>query len=126
MDVTGEYTGNSYPERGEYRISLTVLGTGEDFGLVVEDASGAVVNSVILDASTAEAVKDMAGTNHGLGAYEDDWSLPVGMNRVLTWDVGDSVNSVVLNEGQIDEVAAWLRYATGEETYDGNPDEWEY
>jgi hypothetical protein len=53
--------------------------------------------------------------------------LPEGMNRVLVWTLPTEEDHWVrLDEDQIQQVAAWLAYATGEETYDGDPENWEY
>lgn len=125
MDVRGEYSGNAYPEQKEYRISMTVLDSG-DFRLVVEDAAGGIVGSMTMDDEVAEGIDRMATTDHGLGAYEDDWKLPAGMDRALEWTLQtDMEHEVRLDQTGIDEIAAWLRYATGEMDWDGGED-WEY
>src|SRR3954463_5179378 len=118
MTVTGSYEGNSSPAPVEYLVSLTVLGTGEDFGLVVRPTAGTVVDPDTLDVAAAEGVIRMASTDHGLSGYEDDWTIPRGMDRALTWNVGSGHDVVMLTEGQINEVAQWLRFATGEDTWD--------
>jgi hypothetical protein len=121
MDVTGEYSGNAYPEQRVYRIKIQQVGDGTEFLLTVDDD----IEGYRFDEYVADGITEMASRDHGLSGYEDDWSLPDGMNRALRWDIGDSENYIVLTEGQIDEVATWLRFALGLDTYDGPADRWE-
>lgn len=116
MAVAGEYSGDAYPSQQDYRITITVLGTGEDFGMVVENASGGVVGSAILSSDEADGLISMASIDHSLSGYEDDWAIPVGMGRVLTWtlDTDDDV-WISLREDQIDEIAHWLAHALAPE-----------
>lgn len=123
LDVTGEYQGNAYPEPAEYRISISILGTGVDYGLVVENSSGGVVNSIILTEEDADGIEKVATTMHGLEVYEDDWKIPAGIDRTVYWDLGDTENFVRLDESGIAQVNAWLRYALGFEEWTGG-DEW--
>jgi hypothetical protein len=125
MDVTGEYQGNAYPEAQELRIHMTILGTGEDFGLVVEDNAGGVINSVTISEAEADGIQKVASTEHSLAVYEDDWKMPPGIERTVQWDLGSGDTYLVLSSGHIDEIAAWLRFATGEEEWDGG-EVWEY
>lgn len=117
MDVTGEYLGNAYPQAAEYRVTLTILGTGTDFGLVVENSSGGVVNSVTLSEEDADGIEKVATTMHGLEVYEDDWQIPSGIDRAVSWDLSDAENYIRLDEGQISEINNWLRYAVGDKTW---------
>lgn len=48
-----------------------------------------------------------------------------GMTRSTTWVLGDDYGQADLHS-VADELAAWLAYATGAETWDGDPDRWEY
>jgi hypothetical protein len=125
MDVAGEYSGNAYPEAEEYRVHMRPMIGGERFLLTVENASGGEINSVPLSMAEVDGIQKVASTDHGLDVYEDDWTIPVNIERSIHWDLGDAENFVRLNEAHIDEIAAWLRYATGEETWDGG-DTWEY
>ena len=127
MDVTGEYLGNAYPEQQEYRVRITAL-EGERFQLTVEDASGTVVGGgEEFGFDVAEGIQKVASTDHGLSFYEDDWKLPAGMDRMITWTLPTFTDvHVELNESQIDQVSHWLNYALGEDVYEGNPDVWEY
>ena len=126
MDLEGKYNGGQYWNPAEYRVTMTVLGTREDFGLTVEDSAGHVVGSTIIGSGEADGIICMASTDHTLSGYSDDWKLPDGLDRQISWVLQtDMDHEVVLDESQIDEVAAWLRYATGEETWDGGED-WEY
>ena len=127
MDVTGEYSGNAYPEQHEYRIKIVTLdGTGETFLLDVQDHNGSDVGQYEFDAAVAEGLMKMASTAHSLDEYEDDWGIPVGMSRVLAWALPtDPENYVVLGEHHVDQIGDWLSFATGESTYDGPEDRWE-
>ena len=124
-DVTGQYYGGAFWDSADYRVRIKEV--QHVYRLMVEDPAGTMLADVVLDQSMVEGILRMASTDHDLSGYEDDWVLPVGMRRTLSWDlpVGDD-HSVVLNEADIDEVAAWFEYATGEETYDGDPENWEY
>jgi hypothetical protein len=101
---------------------------GESFYLRIEDSGGAEVGEYIFDADVADGIICMASTDHDLTGYEDDWSLPTGMIRTLAWDLptADQDVEVRLSQDRIDLIAQWLRYATGVETYTGNPYEWEF
>jgi hypothetical protein len=125
MDVVGEYQGNAYPEPREYRVTMT---REDSLQFFVEDAGGYIVSEPLtLDDDLVEGITWMAHTEHGLSGYEDDWRIPSGMNRVLTWVLPTQADHYVrLDESQIEQVAAWLDYATGESTYEGDPENWEY
>jgi hypothetical protein len=130
MDVPGEYSGNAYPERHEYRIKMVVAPDSPAdeprFLLDVQDHNGSDVGQQEFGPEEAEGIIKMASTDQDIGGYEDDWKFPAGMLRALTWTLQtDMDHEVVLNESHVDEVAAWLRYATGEETWDGG-DSWEF
>jgi hypothetical protein len=119
MDVAGEYGGNAYPESHGLRIGITVLGTGEDFGLTVETEGGDVVGSMTISLDEADGIIRMGTTDHSLSGYEDDWKIPGGMERTIEWVLPTDMNyTVILNANQIDEVAEWFSYATGEKTWD--------
>jgi hypothetical protein len=122
MDVIGEYHGNAYPEKWEYRITMQP-DTEEEGGFLinVEQESGGSMGTTVFTADEAEGLQKMAGTDHSIDAYGDDWTFPDGMERVLT----DPDHYIRLDESQIDEVAAWLRYATGEDTWAGGS-EWAF
>lgn len=128
MDVTGEYSGNAYPETHEYRIGLARV-EGPQFRLWAEDTGGGVIGEYLFDEVIAEdGIIAMASINHGLDGYEDDWHLPDGMYRTLGWAIPNTPPDVriAIDESGIDQVATWLRFALGLATYDGNPDEWEF
>jgi hypothetical protein len=119
MDVSGEYTGNPYPEQREYRITMAHDPTDGAQMLVVDSGGAFVAEPLMITPELAEGIGWMAHTNHDLGAYEDDWTLPTGMGRTLSWTLDtDGDILIVLSEGQITEVADWLEYATGEKTWD--------
>jgi hypothetical protein len=124
MDVVGEYY-SVFPEKREYRVTMT---REDSLQLFVEDSGGYIVSRPLtLTDEVVEGICWMASTNHGLDGYEDDWSLPEGLGRQLVWVLPtEEPHSVLLDESQIEQVAAWLAYATGEETYDGDPENWEY
>lgn len=123
-DLVGTYDGSIYSMPTELRVLLAEDPHG--FRLTVETGIGVEVGNQALTMVEAEGIIKMASTDHDIGVYEDDWTFPVGMRRVLTWTLEtDSNYHLVLNEADIDEVATWLRYATGEEQYEGDPDIWE-
>ena len=126
MDAAGEYTGDAYPRPEEYRIHM-VEETGTDNMLLsVEDHAGnEVIETLTITPELADGIIGMAQIDHGLGGYEDDWKIPAGMDRTITWTLGDNATYLALSKGHIDEIASWLRFATGEEEWDGG-DEWEY
>ena len=126
MGVTGEYSGNSYPEQREYRVTMTQDPT-DGIQLNVEDTGGfPVAEPLHITPELIDGITWMALTNHSLDGYEDDWTLPAGMDRVMTWDLQTHADVYIsLSEPEIGEIAEWLRYASGEDEYNGNPDEWE-
>ena len=61
----------------------------------------------------------MASTDHGLGAYEDDWTLPEGMSRGIYWVLQTDMDHYVqLGPDGIDQIADWLAYVWGDKTWD--------
>jgi len=46
-----------------------------------------------------------------------------GLTRTYVWRLGNPTNRVALSGEDLEQVALWLRYATGELTYDGDSDE---
>jgi hypothetical protein len=126
MDVTGEYQGNAYPESAEYRIVMLRHTTGSIM-FCVENSSGSDIGQpLVLDDGLIEGITWMANTNHDLGGYQDDWDIPAGMDRQLVWTLQTDIDHYVqLTEDQIDQVAAWLRFATGEDEWTGG-EVWEY
>ena len=126
MDVTGEYSGNAYPEEAEYRIVIEFHDHDEGWLMEVEHASGAKVGGTALTPEIVDGIVSMAQIDHGLGGYEDDWEIPAGMDRHIEWVLQtDMPHYVRLDESQIDEIAAWLRFATGAEEWTGGS-EWEW
>ena len=126
MDVVGWYGGNAYPETREYRVMIKQRDGG--FWLRAEDSGGFEVAEYIFSTEVADGIIDMANRDHDLTGFEDDWELPIGMIRTLSWDLPttDVEVEIRLSQERIDLVAEWLRYATGVDVYDGNPDEWEF
>jgi len=124
MDVLGSYEGNAYPEQAEYRIVMT---RDDSISFDVEDSSGSpVAPTLVLTEELADGIICMAGTDHSLSGYEDDWALPAGLDRQISWTLQTNLDvSIVLRSDHLDEIAAWLRYAIGEDVWDGD-DEWEY
>jgi hypothetical protein len=127
MDITGEYTGNAYPEQREYRVTIHAVDT-EVWRLAIEDSGGFEVGSTVITFALADGIFKAAGTDHSLDAYGSDWTFPEGMERTIEWvlPTDDTDIYVRLNADQIDMVSDWLRYATGLDEYDGNPDVWEH
>ena len=128
MDVTGEYGGNAYPEQREYRVTIMQRSDKETYYLLVEDSGGGEVGEYVFAATVADGIIDMATRDHSLGGFEDDWDLPDGMDRALTWDLPTNDNDVLvrLDQHHIDSIAEWLRFATGIDTYTGDPENWEF
>lgn len=125
-DVTGQCYGGAFWSEADYRVTMA-RGEGGSISLNVEDSGGALVaRTLFFDEELIEGIDKVAHTDHGLSGYEDDWKIPAGMGRVLTWTLQTDINhEVVLNEADIDEVAAWLEYAIGEKVWDGGED-WEF
>ena len=126
-DVPGQYYGGAFWDSADYRVKIVTLdGSGENFRMTVESASGGEVGTYEFGMAEAEGIARMASTDHGLGAYEDDWTIPFGMARVLTWDLPTIMDHLVtVDEDVIEEIADWLEYATGEKVWTGG-DEWEF
>jgi hypothetical protein len=126
-DVAGQYYGGAFWDSDDFRVKIVTLdGTGETFRMSIETSDGTEVGEYEFDMYAAEGIARMASTDHGLGAYEDDWTIPPGMRRMLTWTLPTSEGYlVVVDEDVIEEINAWLEYATGEKTWDGRED-WEY
>ena len=122
MDVMGEYTGRPYPEQHEYRINM--IQSDEGCVLGVETSSGSEVREFTLSPEEMDGILKAAQTDHSLDAYGDDWKFPVGMDRVITWDIGDGENDIRLSQGQIEEIADWCEYALGLSEWTGG-DTWE-
>jgi hypothetical protein len=119
MDVTGEYQGNAYPEQREYRVTLA-HDPGDGIQMLVTDSGGApVAKPLLVTPELAEGVISMADIDHDLSAYDDDWTLPSGMMRSLSWTLQTDMDcEITLDQGQINTIAEWLRYATGERDWD--------
>jgi hypothetical protein len=126
-DVSGQYYGGAFWDSADYRVKIVTLdGSGEKFQMTVESASGGEVGTYEFGPAEAEGIARMASTDHGLGAYEDDWTIPSGMGRTLSWSLPTVMDHlVVLEQDVIDEIADWLEYATGEKTWDGG-EVWEF
>lgn len=128
MDVRGEYSANAYPEEAEYRVHMAQEDDDAEHPVVlwVESSSGERVGQAWFSEAEIDGITSMATVDHGLGGYEDDWLLPAGMDRQIVWTLQtDLPHYVRLDSSQIDEVAAWLRFATGDEEWTGG-DEWEW
>jgi hypothetical protein len=123
MDVGGEYGGNAYPEAREYRVKMVQSPTN---GIVmgVSDSSDNMVGvPLVITEELADGIMRMASTDHTLSGYEDDWKLPDGMERTVSWMLDtDADVMIVLNEDQIEEVGTWLRYATGNDYWNWETD----
>jgi hypothetical protein len=119
LDVSGTFEGNAYPATYEYRV--TMAHDPEDgIQLLVTDSGGApVAKPLTITEELADGIISMGQTNHDLDGYQDDWTLPAGMGRTLSWILQtDMDHHVELGEGTITEIADWLEYATGEKTWD--------
>jgi hypothetical protein len=128
-DVLGTSSSNAYPEYPEYRVCIEQIGDGTKFQMWAEDTSGNIIGEYTFDEEVAEdGIIAMAQINHGLDGYEDDWHLPDGMYRTIQWALpGLPVDvDIRLGEPDIDEVAAWLRFALGLDEYTGDPENWEF
>jgi hypothetical protein len=92
----------------------------------VETSDGTEISQTEISAEEADGILRMATTDHDIGVYEDDWTFPSGMSRVLTWTLPtNSDHTVVLNEADISEIGAWLEYATTDKEWVGG-ENWEY
>lgn len=121
MDLRGEYQGNAYPEQRDYRLSaLTPRHEHAHVTVIVEDSDGNAVSLIVLSAEAVDEIIRAASINYGDFEYAPLY-VTIGMN--LTLDTMQ--HDVRLNEGQIEELAAWLRYAIGDETWTGG-ETWEY
>lgn len=127
MDLTGRYNGGAYWNEAEYRVIAREADDIGTYAIVVEDTAGNVVGEQVLSAEQTADLIDVASRDHSLSGFDDDWDLPRGIERRIEWVLQTNMDhEIVLTSDQIDEVAMWLRYATGVAEYDGNPDEWEY
>jgi hypothetical protein len=126
-DVSGQYYGGAFWDSADYRVKIVTLdGSGENFRMTVESASGSEVGTYEFGKAEADGITRMASTDHDLGAYEDDWAIPLGMRRTLSWTLPTTDDHlVVVEQDVIDEIADWLEYATGAKTWDGGED-WEW
>lgn len=126
-DVPGQYFGGAFWDNDDYRVRIETLdATGEKFLLTVETSDGTVIGQSELSREEADGIQKMGTTMHDIDVYEDDWKFPKGMSRVLTWTLPtDSDHTVVLNEGDISEMAVWFDYAMTDKVWDGGED-WEY
>jgi hypothetical protein len=121
-DVQGRYFGGAYWNEADYRIGITddTAGGTQAFVLTVESNTGFEVSKHEFTDTQADRLIALVNTDDAA----DDEGL--GLSRELHWRVGDDTNEVDLDVNVLDEVAAWLGYALGIETYEGSPDEWEY
>lgn len=119
MEVYGEFQGNAYPERTEYRIVIAPNPAGT-YTFLVEDTGGyAVAQPLELTAELIDGIRTMSSTDHSLAGYEDDWAIPDGMDRQISWTLQTNLEHlVVLTETQIDWIVEWLDYADGTKTWD--------
>lgn len=129
-DVEGKEYGGAYYHDAEYRIRMAVEDDQPETPVVlwVEDSAGNRIDQQWLTPELIEGIIKIASINHGLdgSGYDDDWTFPVGMDRVLVWAVTTKGNHrVEVGSDVVDEVAAWLRYATGEDEWTGGED-WEF
>jgi hypothetical protein len=126
MDVTGRYNGGAYWNAAEYRVLAREADDTGTYAVVVEDTSGSIVGEQVLSAEQSRDLIDVASRDHSLSGFDDDWDLPAGIERRIEWVLQTNMDhEIVLTSDQIDEVAMWLRFATGEEVWDGG-DEWEF
>jgi hypothetical protein len=127
MEVVGEFGGDAYPRQYEYEVRLA-HDPADGVQMLVTDSGGApIAQPLVLDDATIDGIISMSSIDHDLSGYEDDWTLPVGMQRVLTWMLQtDMDHTVELDASQIDQIAEWLTYATGEKTWnwDEQGEEW--
>lgn len=119
LQLKGEYQGNAYPEQREYEVRLA-HDPEDGVQMLVTDSGGApVAKPLTITEELADGIISMGQTNHDLDGYQDDWTLPTGMGRSLTWTLQtDMDHYVVLNEDRIAEIADWLLFTNGEKTWD--------
>ena len=129
MDVAGEYGGNAYPEQREYEVRLA-HDPADGIQMLVTDSGGAfVAEPLVITEELADGITSMATTNHDLDGYRDDWALPDGMGRSLSWMLQTDLEvTIELGEHQIEQIADWLDYATGAKTWDwvSDGEEWNH
>jgi hypothetical protein len=129
MDVAGEYGGNAYPEQREYRVTMAHDPTDGAQMLVVDSGGAFVAEPLVITPELADGITSMATTNHDLDGYRDDWTLPDGMGRSLSWMLQTDIDDTIeLGEHQIEQIADWLDYATGAKTWDwvSDGEEWNH
>jgi hypothetical protein len=126
-DVSGQYYGGAFWDSADYRVIIQIADdAGKNFRMTVETASGGVAGEYEFGMAEAEGIARMASMDHDLGGYEDDWTIPIGMRRTLSWTLPTTDDHLVtIDQDVIEEIAAWLEYATGEKTWDGGED-WEF
>lgn len=118
VNLVGEYQGNPFPERADYRVRAVTQPDGIVHMLTVESSDGQLVGVTGLGEPEVDGILKVAETDHDLTVYDGDWTFPSGMVRAVEWILPTEIDHyVVLRQPEIDSLAEWLRYATGDKTW---------
>lgn len=119
--VTGQQYGGQYTSDHEYELRLELI----------TPAEGALASVQLLDTSGFERYRQNLTREEAVTfvrAVGAGTTEPVGvqdLSRDLTWSLSGERDFVVVRDSELDEIAAWLGYALGQDVWDGG-DEWEY
>jgi hypothetical protein len=124
--IQGNYYGGAYWNNQELALHCVSDGTG-GFTLTIEDTRGFPLGTHEIPATDAKLIRDTLGKPRRGPAVK----TISGLSERLTWGnlvPNDDRYEVSLNGGELDELHEWLRYATGEETWNSleDGDDWEW
>lgn len=118
LETGHTYGGQHYTER-EYEITFETDARG-GASVTLADTAGNTVWDTHLDEAELAAAHRMVTR-----APEPPAKPIAGLHVAPVWSLGDDFDYVVLLSSQLEQVGAWLEYATGAKDWDGGPD-WEY
>ena len=125
IDITGRqrtgehWHGGTYWDDQEYLVTFAFMAGTRlvTTTLVCESAGDTPLTMLHLSpGDQAQLLRHLdADTRAGLGFAPD-------LTHTYTWQLGNPDHNVAVTDEDLEQVAAWLRCATSELTYDGDPD----